>query len=118
MIRRCGPKSKSVTEAKRPNRRRPDATPPIRHIERSALYAGQFGVGLASGFGRFADNDGGVFVGQFAKGEPEGLGSYIGADGTVAQGRIKDGKPDGMLLITAPNGKQTLETWKNGEKVK
>ena len=70
------------------------------------------------GLGRFVDNDGGVYVGQFDKGEPAGLGSYIGADGTVVQGRLKDRKPDGMLLITTPDGKQRLEIWRSGEKLK
>ncbi len=82
------------------------------------LYAGQFEAGIASGLGRLADNEGGIFVGQFANGAPDGYGTYVGADGTTAQGRIKDGKPDGLLLITTPDGKQSVETWQGGRKVK
>ena len=80
-------------------------------------YVGEFEDGVASGPGYFDSADGSQFVGFFAKGEPNGFGTYVGPDGeTFYQGRFDGAKPDGQILVTKPDGTQSVETWKNGEK--
>ena len=38
----------------------------------------------------------------------------IDPEGNVVQGRFVNGVPDGTLLVTEPNGNQTVETWTAG----
>lgn len=81
------------------------------------FYAGEFSKGLADGIGRYEDSEGGIYAGLFANGKPNGTGTYHTADGTAIQGKFVDQKPDGQLLITGPDGSQTIEIWQNGEQV-
>ncbi len=80
-------------------------------------YLGAFANGKAEGFGLVEAIDGSVYEGAFKSGLPDGAGLYRAADGSLYQGRFKGGELDGMVLRTQ-DGKQTVETWKNGEKVK
>lgn len=85
------------------------------------IYVGEFKAGDASGYGTYHAESGehmGVYVGVFAKGTPNGPGTFVAADGEVTQGRFVDGKPEGLALVTMPDGTQTTETWKDGEKMK
>jgi hypothetical protein len=85
------------------------------------IYIGEFKAGDASGYGTYHAESGehvGVYVGVFVKGTPNGPGTFVAADGEVTQGRFVDGKPEGLALVTMPDGTQTTETWKDGEKMK
>jgi len=81
------------------------------------FYAGGFSNGVADGLGRYEDNSGGIYTGQFSNGKPNGIGTYFTQDGTAVQGKFVDQQPDGQILVTSPEGVQTVETWENGEKV-
>jgi hypothetical protein len=78
-------------------------------------YLGEFKAGEADGYGTY-HAESGEYVGVFAKGDPNGPGTFVATDGKITQGRFVDGKPDGLVLVTLPDGTQTTETWKNGEK--
>ena len=41
----------------------------------------------------------------------------IDAEGTIYQGRFVNGKAEGQILVTAKDGTQTIEVWKDGSKV-
>ena len=71
----------------------------------------------SSGAGLFDGVDGSAFIGVFANGVPNGAGTALDAAGTAYQGRFVDGKAEGKILVTMEDGTQTVETWKNGEKV-
>ena len=85
----------------------------------STAYLGEFDKNAASGSGTLEDAEGGRYHGQFKNSKPHGFGTYVTNDGAVYQGRFVDGKADGEMLVTrSPDAKATVETWKNGQKVK
>jgi hypothetical protein len=81
------------------------------------VYVGEFEDGDPSGPGLFDGADGSAFIGMFANGKPNGAGTAIDVAGTIYQGLFIDGKADGKILVTMEDGTQSIETWKNGEKV-
>jgi hypothetical protein len=81
-------------------------------------YLGQFEKGVGRGAGVFEGADGSSFQGRFANGLPDAAGTYVAPNGDTYQGRFKAAKADGMFLVTKADGTQSVEEWKNGEKVK
>lgn len=81
------------------------------------IYRGDFANGEPAGPGLIETGDGRQYMGMFAAGLPDGPGTGIDAEGNVLQGTFKDGMPEGMILKTAPDGAQTIEQWKDGERV-
>ena len=81
------------------------------------LYVGKFVEGAPHGFGSFEGVNGSQYLGMFEGGKPNGMGTAIDADGTSYQGRFINGGADGQILVTTKDGTQSLEVWKNGEKV-
>jgi hypothetical protein len=81
------------------------------------VYVGEFEDGEPSGAGLFDGADGSAFIGMFSNGVPNGAGTALDAAGTTYQGHFVDGKADGKILVTMEDGTQSIETWKNGEKV-
>lgn len=80
------------------------------------FYAGEFANGFPQGPGIYKGTGGDRYTGDFAEGKPNGFGTSIDAVGNVIQGRFVDGEPDGQLLVTLPDGTQTVTTWKAGGK--
>ncbi len=80
-------------------------------------YVGEFVDGSPHGSGVFEGVDGSTYLGIFANGKPNGVGTVIDAEGTSYQGRFVDGGADGQVLVTTKDGAQSIENWKNGEKV-
>jgi hypothetical protein len=81
-------------------------------------YFGQFEKGAGKGAGVFEAADGSSFQGQFANSLPDGAGTYVAPNGEIYQGQFKAAKADGMVLVTKADGSQSVEEWKDGEKVK
>jgi len=84
--------------------------------ENGQTFIGEFENDVASGIGRL-EGPGGYFQGSFSDDKPNGPGVVVAEDGTTQQGRFVDGEPDGIIIVTKPDGSQTTETWKNGEKM-
>lgn len=80
-------------------------------------YFGQFEQGAGKGAGVYEAADGSSFLGQFADSEPNGAGTFVAPNGDIYQGQFKAGKADGMVLVTKADGSQSVEEWKDGEKV-
>ena len=80
-------------------------------------YMGMFENDNPAGPGIFDGADGRTFVGIFSAGSPNGPGTAIDAEGTTYQGRFINGKADGQILVTAKDGTQKIEVWKDGSKL-
>jgi outer membrane protein OmpA-like peptidoglycan-associated protein len=80
-------------------------------------YNGEFVDGAPSGSGMFEAANGSQYLGIFANGSPNGMGTVIDVEGTSYQGRFVNGGADGQILVTTSDGTQSIETWKDGEKV-
>jgi outer membrane protein OmpA-like peptidoglycan-associated protein len=80
-------------------------------------YNGEFVDGAPSGSGMFEAANGSQYLGIFANGSPNGMGTVIDVEGTSYQGRFVNGGAEGQILVTTTDGTQTIETWKDGEKV-
>jgi hypothetical protein len=78
------------------------------------FYAGGFADSQPEGPGIYKGAGGDRFLGQYTKGKPNGFGTSIDADGNVVQGRFIDGDPSGTVLVTQPDGTQSVTTWKSG----
>jgi len=76
-----------------------------------AFFAGRFGAGQPDGPGIYIGVGGNRYLGDFADGRRNGFGTTVDADGNVIQGRFVDGEPTGTLLVTLPDGTQSVTTW-------
>ncbi len=79
-------------------------------------YVGEFEKGVASGVGIYEYDKGGLVMGEFRSGSPNGVATVIDANDVSYQGVFSDGQADGLILVTQPDGSQTVETWVDGEK--
>ena len=79
-------------------------------------YVGEFEKGVAAGVGVYEYDHGGLVMGEFANGAPDGRATVIDANDVAYQGIFKDGQANGLILVTQPDGTQSIETWVNGEK--
>lgn len=79
-------------------------------------YVGEFEKGVASGVGIYEYDNGGLVMGEYEAGAPNGRATVIDADDISYQGIFKDGQANGLILVTKPDGSQSVETWINGEK--
>ena len=84
--------------------------------ENGQIFIGEFENDMASGVGRL-EGPGGYFQGNFSDDKPNGPGVVVAEDGTTQQGRFVNGEPEGLVIVTKPDGSQTTETWRNGEKM-
>jgi len=88
-------------------------------ITANAAYVGEFNNNKANGSGVLEDSEGGRLHGQFKDGLPDGAGTYVSKAGAIYQGQFKKGKADGTFLVrSSAKSKPTLETWKEGKRVK
>jgi hypothetical protein len=78
-------------------------------------YAGHFRAGVPDGPGLYEGVNGERFMGDFENGKPNGFGTAIDADGNVVQGLFVDGEPDGTVVVTEPDGTQSVTTWTAGD---
>lgn len=78
------------------------------------FYTGEFADGKPDGPGIYKGKQGDRYTGDFADGKPNGFGTSIDADGNVVQGRFVNGEPEGTMLVTEPNGTQSVTTSKAG----
>lgn len=78
------------------------------------FYAGDFADGKPDGPGIYKGKAGGRYTGDFKDGKPNGFGTSIDADGNVVQGRFVNGEPEGTMLVTEPDGTQSVTTSKAG----
>jgi hypothetical protein len=78
------------------------------------FYAGGFAEGLPDGPGIYKGVGGDRYTGDFAAGRPNGFGTSIDAKGNVIQGRFVNGEPDGTILVTEPDGTQSITEWQAG----
>lgn len=81
-------------------------------------YVGEFEKGVASGIGVYEYDNGAVVMGEFEGGSPNGVATVVDANDVSYQGVFKDGQANGLVLVTQPDGSQSVETWVNGEKQK
>jgi hypothetical protein len=80
-------------------------------------YIGQFVKGAGKGFGVYEAADGSTYSGAFSDSLPNGAGTYTSPNGDIYQGVFKSAKADGTFLVTRTDGHQSVEKWKDGEKV-
>ena len=78
------------------------------------FYAGEFVKGYPEGPGIYKGAGGDRYLGQYVNGKPNGFGTSIDAEGNVVQGRFIDGDPRGKVLVTQPDGTQSVTTWQAG----
>jgi len=78
------------------------------------FYAGSFADGLPSGPGIYQGADGDRYTGDFLKGTANGFGTGVDAEGNIVQGRFVNGEPVGTLLMTTPDGTQSVTTLNAG----
>jgi len=78
------------------------------------FYAGEFSDGKPDGPGLYKGNAGDRYAGDFANGKPNGFGTSIDADGNVVQGRFVNGEPKGTMLVTEPDGTQSVTESNDG----
>lgn len=79
-------------------------------------YVGEFEKGVASGVGIYEYESGALVMGEFAGGSPNGVATVVDVDEVSFQGVFKDGQAHGLILVTQPDGSQSVETWVDGEK--
>lgn len=79
-------------------------------------YAGEFEKGVAAGVGVYEYDSGAMVMGEYENGSPNGRATVIDVNDVAYQGVFKDGQADGLILVTKPDGSQSVETWVNGEK--
>jgi hypothetical protein len=79
-------------------------------------YTGEFEKGVASGVGIYEYDNGSVVMGEFESGSPNGVATVVDLNDVSYQGVFKDGQANGLILVTKPDGSQSVETWVNGEK--
>lgn len=79
-------------------------------------YTGEFEKGVASGVGIYEYDNGSVVMGEFESGSPNGVATVVDVNDVSYQGVFKDGQANGLILVTKPDGSQSVETWVNGEK--
>jgi len=72
------------------------------------FYAGSFAEGLPSGPGIYKGAVGDRYTGDFLNGKANGFGTGVDAEGNVVQGRFVNGEPEGTLLVTMPDGTQSV----------
>ena len=77
------------------------------------FYAGEFADGKPDGPGIYKGKEGDRYTGDFADGKPNGFGTSIDANGNIVQGRFVNGEPEGTVLITVPDGTQSVTTSKS-----
>ncbi|RKX35249.1 MAG: hypothetical protein DRP71_04340 [Verrucomicrobia bacterium] len=80
------------------------------------VMKGQFENDEPNGLVRVDLTDGGVFVGQVVDGAANGDGVYTSPDGVVYRGPFNQDEPNGSFEVTKPDGTQSTEVWKMGEK--
>jgi len=81
-------------------------------------YVGEFENGMASGVGVYEYDSGALVMGEFESGSPNGVATVVDANEVSYQGVFRDGQAEGLILVTQPDGSQSIETWVNGEKQK
>jgi hypothetical protein len=72
------------------------------------FYVGRFAEGALDGPGVLQETSGAIFLGFYSEGRANGFGSAIDPEGNVVQGRFVDGEPVGAVLVTTPDGTQTM----------
>lgn len=72
------------------------------------FYAGSFAEGLPSGPGIYKGAGGDRYTGDFLNGKANGFGTGVDTEGNVVQGRFVNGEPEGTLLVTMPDGTQSV----------
>jgi hypothetical protein len=71
---------------------------------------------VASGVGIYEYDNGSVVMGEFESGSPNGVATVVDVNDVSYQGVFKNGQANGLILVTKPDGSQSVETWVNGEK--